>query len=175
MTVTIKNIILFLAALAVSVLVNANLAAALPPPAPDLSIANAVRLLAPRNLTQQGSCPSTQPETQAGCSTCTECCIFEFNDAGCGQHSVEEIGINDFDCHPLWIDMNNVWISECTGVFAECMLWKNSDCTGEDSWSIDNTQDVCHHTQYWIGAIQCYQSDEKKQLAIDASRARDRA
>ncbi|KIY00764.1 uncharacterized protein Z520_03429 [Fonsecaea multimorphosa CBS 102226] len=164
----VKNFLFsFLAALTVSVLVNVNLTAAMPPPTADLSaVGNAIQLLAPRNLTQQATCPSTQPETQAGCSTCTECCIFQFNDAGCGQPSVGEYGLNDFDCHPLEIDMNNVWITECTGVFAECMLWKNQDCTGEDSWSIDNTANVCHHTQYWIGAIQCYQSDEKKKLAM---------
>ncbi|KIW32651.1 uncharacterized protein PV07_04181 [Cladophialophora immunda] len=166
MTCTINNVVVFLAALAVSMLVNLHLAAAMPPPTADLSVASGVRFLAPRNLTQQASCGPTQPENQAGCSTCTECCIFEFNDAGCGQHSVEEYVINDFACHSLLIDMNNVWITECTGVFAECMLWKNHDCTGDGSWSIDNSQDVCHHTQYWIGAIQCYESDEKKQLAM---------
>jgi len=69
MAVTIKRFFLFfLAALAVSVLVNVNLTAAMPPPpSADLSVvANAVQLLAPRNLTQQASCPSTQPANQAG-------------------------------------------------------------------------------------------------------------
>ncbi|KIW91631.1 uncharacterized protein Z519_07599 [Cladophialophora bantiana CBS 173.52] len=165
----IKNFAIFVAVLAVAMLVNVNLVAAMP--STDLSVASPARLrLAPRNITQQAGCPPGQSPNQAGCSSCAECCIFEFNDAGCGQHSVEEYVLNDYNCHSLLIDMNNVWITECTGSFVECMLWKNHDCSGEDSWGIDNTKDVCHHTQYWIGAIQCYESDEEKQLAIARAR-----
>jgi hypothetical protein len=71
--------------------------------------------------------------------------------------AVEELAINDYNCHPLFIGMNNVWITECTGSFAECMLYSNPDCTGDGSWGITNEKDYCHHTQYWMKSIQCYE------------------
>jgi hypothetical protein len=64
---------------------------------------------------------------------------------------VGELGLNDFNCHKMWIGMNNVtlacpwmlvqdtvedkqvWISGCTGAFAEYTLWSNDDCTGDGS------------------------------------------
>ncbi|KIX09335.1 uncharacterized protein Z518_00414 [Rhinocladiella mackenziei CBS 650.93] len=111
----------------------------------------------PSNLTLANDCPASQPADQAGCSTCTECCIFNFNTAGCGEPSVEQlVSPVTTKCQPLIIGMYSVWITECTGWFAECYLWKNVDCSGNGSILIDNCQNVCHTPGYVIKAIQCY-------------------
>lgn len=60
------------------------------------------------------------------------------------------------NCQPLEIGMWYAWITECTGWFGECYLWKNPDCTGDGSFAIDNAEDVCHQTDYFIKAIQCF-------------------
>ncbi|EXJ60831.1 hypothetical protein A1O7_04984 [Cladophialophora yegresii CBS 114405] len=154
MAFIVKNLILVLT-LAFLTHINLSVASALPP-AGGLRIDMTNSLVA-RNTSMEAACPAGQSPNQAGCSTCAECCIFQLNDAGCGQHSVEELVVNDYACHPLWIGMNNVWISECTGSFAECMLYSKDDCTGDGSWDITNEQDYCHHTQYWIKSIRCYE------------------
>ncbi|KIW68278.1 hypothetical protein PV04_04235 [Phialophora macrospora] len=154
MAFVIKNMIL---ALGLAFLAHVNLSVAGALPSFGGLETDMTNSLVARNTSMEAACPAGQPPNQAGCSSCTECCIFELNDAGCGQPSVEELVINDYNCHPLFIGMNNVWITECTGSFAECMLYSNPDCTGDGSWGITNEKDYCHHTQYWIKSIQCYQ------------------
>ncbi|KAK5191893.1 hypothetical protein LTR99_008377 [Exophiala xenobiotica] len=109
----------------------------------------------PSNLTLADGCPSTQPIDQAGCSTCTECCLFQFNTAGCGKPSVWTIADPpSTKCMPLTIGMYAAWISECTGWYDTCFLWKNVDCTGDGSIWIDNSLS-CYKPGYVIKSISC--------------------
>ncbi|KAK7902516.1 hypothetical protein LTR67_002162 [Exophiala xenobiotica] len=48
----------------------------------------------------------------------------------------------------------DAWISECTGWYDTCFLWKNVDCTGEGSIWIDNSLS-CYNPGYVIKSISC--------------------
>jgi hypothetical protein len=53
--------------------------------------------------------------------------------------------------------MYAAWISECTGWYDTCFLWKNVDCTGDGSVWIDNSLS-CYKPGYVIKSISCADS-----------------
>ncbi|KAK5037735.1 hypothetical protein LTS07_001202 [Exophiala sideris] len=101
------------------------------------------------------TCPSTQSPYAPGCSSCTECCIFQFGESNCNQSLLWDGIVRDPACNTLMIGMDHAWISECTGAFVSCTLYNSTDCTGDLSMTIDNAADVCHAPGFFIKSFDC--------------------
>jgi len=112
------------------------------------------------------TCPSTQSPFAPGCSTCTECCIFQFGLGNCGASVLWDGIVRDPGCNSIWAreqalgfpgiqGVDHAWISECTGAFTSCNLYSSIDCTGEQYVKIDNSANVCHSPGWFIFSFDC--------------------
>ncbi|KAK5280368.1 hypothetical protein LTR40_006438, partial [Exophiala xenobiotica] len=48
------------------------------------------------------TCPSNQSPFAPGCSTCTECCIFQFGLGSCGASVLWDGIVRDPGCNSIW-------------------------------------------------------------------------